>query len=129
MNILSELTSRMQLSNTNSLSNLVMDRKSTSNFWEMSNWITNFKYGLIGLVTFILFSGLIYLTIVFFPCSKFIALCSRENKNKITQDEIEMTTPLFSTHNHTSTHIDPVKGLCWNDGCIIVAPTAPTLIK
>jgi hypothetical protein len=26
------------------------------------------------------------------------------------------------SHNHSHTIIDPIKGLCWNDGCVIVAP-------
>ena len=52
-NVLADLISRIQLSSTNSLSSLVLDKKSSSNFLDASNWTNIFKYDLLGLITFI----------------------------------------------------------------------------
>ena len=47
------------------------------------------------------------------------------------QTDIELTTPfnpkVTQTHQHSHTIIDPIKGLCWNYGCVIVPPYAPIL--
>ena len=37
--------------NSNSLSGLALDNKSKSEFWETTNWIKIFKYGLLGLIS------------------------------------------------------------------------------
>ena len=128
-NVLADLISRIQLSNTNSLSSLVLDKKSSSNFLDASNWTKIFKYGLLGLISFILSIILLYFIIICIPFNKLLNLCKR--KNPLSEADIELMTPLrqgdTKPHNHSHTIIDPIKGLCWNDGCVIVAPSAPPL--
>jgi hypothetical protein len=130
MNVLSELISRIQLSSSNSLSSLVLDTKSQSNFGDMSSWIYIFKYGLLGLLACIILFTCIYLAIACIPCHRLPAILTRK---QVTVDDIELTAPLnprltiAKQHNHNHTIIDPIKGLCWNDGCVIVPPSAPAL--
>ena len=126
-NVLADLISRIQLSSTNSLSSLVLDKKSSSNFLDASNWTNIFKYGLLGLITFITLIILLYFTIICIPFNKLFSSC--KHKKRLSPTDIELTTPLRKdkTHIHTHTVIDPIKGLCWNDGCVIVAPSAPPL--
>ena len=126
-NVLADLISRIQLSSTNSLSSLVLDKKSSSNFLDASNWTNIFKYGLLGLITFITLIILLYFTIICIPFNKLFSSCKR--KKRLSPTDIELTTPLRKdkTHIHTHTVIDPIKGLCWNDGCVLVAPSAPPL--
>jgi hypothetical protein len=130
MNVLSELISRIQLSSSNSLSSLVLDTKSQSNFGDMSSSIYIFKYGLLGLLACIILFTSIYLAIACIPCHRLPAILTRK---QVTVDDIELTAPLnprltiAKQHNHNHTIIDPIKGLCWNDGCIIVPPSAPAL--
>ena len=128
-NVLAELMSRIQLSNTNSLSSLVLDKTSSSNFWDATSWINIFKYGLLGLISFIFSIILLYFIIFCIPFNKLLNLCKR--KNPLSETDIKLMTPLrqgdTKPHNHSHTIIDPIKGLCWNDGCVIVAPSAPPL--
>jgi hypothetical protein len=130
MNVLSELISRIQLSSSNSLSSLVLDTKSQSNFGDMSIWIYIFKYGLLGLLACIILFTCIYLAIACIPCHRLPAILTRK---QVTVNDIELTAPLnprlttAKQHNHNHTIIDPIKGLCWNDGCVIVPPSAPAL--
>ncbi len=131
-NVLADLISRIQLSNTNSLSSLVLDKKSSSNFLDASNWTKIFKYGFLGLISFILSIILLYLIIFCIPFNKLLNLWKR--KNPISETDIELMIPLrqgdTKPHNHSHTIIDSIKDLCWNDGCVIEAPSAPlTLIK
>jgi hypothetical protein len=56
-------------------------------------------------------------------------MCKR--KTTTSEMDIELTMPLRrqqeKPHNHSHTIIDPIKGLCWKDGFVIVPPSAPTL--
>ena len=124
MNVMSEIISRMQISNTNSLSTLMLDSQSTNDFWNMSKWTNIFKYGILGVISLVLSSIFIYLFVVFFPFQRIISVCRRKTITPTTED-IELTVPLQIPHNHTSTIFDPIKGLCWNDGCVILSPSAP----
>ena len=128
-NVLADLISRIQLSNTNSLSSLVLDKKTSSNFLDASNWTNIFKYGLLALASFIFSILLLYVIIFCIPFNKIFSICKR--KPPTSEMDIELTTPLRQQqdkqHNHSHTIIDPIKGLCWNDGCVIVPPSAPTL--
>ena len=131
-NVLAELMSRIQLSNTNSLSSLVLDKTSSSNFWDATSWINIFKYGLLGLTSFIFFIIVLCIIIFCIPFKKLLSLCKR--KNPLSNTDIELMTPLHQgdtkSHNHSHNIIDPIKELCWNDGCVIVAfSTTLTLIK
>jgi hypothetical protein len=125
-NVLADLISRIQLSSINSLSSLV--KKSSSNFLDASNWTNIFKYGLLGLISFITSIILLYLIIICIPFNKFFSSCKR--KKPLSQTDIELRTPLRQkdkAHIHTHTIIDPIKRLCCNDGCVIVAPSATPL--
>ena len=128
-NVLADLISRIQLSNTNSLSSLVLDKKTSSNFLDASNWTNIFKYGLLALASFIFSILLLYVIIFCIPFNKIFSICKR--KPPTSEMDIELTTPLRrqqeKQHNHSHTIKDPIKGLCWNDGCVIVPPSAPTL--
>ena len=127
-NVMADLISRIQLSNTNSLSSLVLDKKTSSNFLDASNWTNIFKYGLLALISFIFSILLLYVIIFCIPFNKIFSICKRKPTSEM---DIELTTPLRrqqeKQHNHSHTIIDPIKGLCWNDGCVIVPPSAPTL--
>ena len=127
-NVMADLISRIQLSNTNSLSSLVLDKRTSSNFLDASNWTNIFKYGLLALISFIFSILLLYVIIFCIPFNKIFSICKRK---PISEMDIELTTPLRrqqeKQHNHSHTIIDPIKGLCWNDGCVIVPPSAPTL--
>ena len=48
LNIFSELLSRVQESNSESLSDLVMDVQSKNNMWDSTGWMSYIKYGLLG---------------------------------------------------------------------------------
>ena len=129
INVLTELISRIQLSNTNSLSELVLDKQSKSEFWETTNWISIFKYGTLGLICLITLTALSYLIIFCVPFKRICSMCTLKRQND--QPDLELTTPLNpkppKNHHHSHTIVDPIKGLCWNDGCVIVAPFAPML--
>jgi hypothetical protein len=118
INVLTEIISRIQLSKTNSLSELVLDKHSKSEFWETTNWINIFKYGTLGLICLITLNALSYLIIFCVPFKLIFSICS--TKRQIAQPDMELTIPLNPkpTKNHHQSHtiIDPIKGLCWNDG-------------
>ena len=99
-NVLADLISRIQLSSTNSLSSLVLDKKSSSNFLDASNWTNIFKYGLLGLITFITLIILLYFTIICIPFNKLFSSC--KHKKRLSPTDIKLTTPLRrqNTHSH-----------------------------
>ena len=49
LNVFSELLSRVQETNSDSLSDLVMDVQSKNNVWDLTGWMSYIKYGLLGL--------------------------------------------------------------------------------
>ena len=128
-NVLADLISRIQLSCTNSLSSLVLDKNSSSNFVDASNLTKTFKYGILSLISFIFFIIVLYIIIFFIPFKKLLSLC--KHKTPISNTDIELMTPLrqvdTKSHNHSHTIKDPMKRLCWNDGCVIVGLSAPPL--
>jgi hypothetical protein len=81
INVLTELISRIQLSNTNSLSELVLDKQSKSEFWDTTNWISIFKYGTLGLICLITLTALSYLIIFCVPFKRIFSICTLKNQN------------------------------------------------
>ena len=122
LNVLSELISRIQQSNTNSLSGLVLDNKAKNNFWDMTSWMSIFKYGALAVIVIILSIILIWFCITCIPFSTIINSCQKYHVPK------EQSTPMLPlskmptcTNDHNDAHIVPGRGLCWNDGCLIAA--------
>ena len=62
LNIFSELLSRVQESNSESLSDLVMDVQSKNNMWDSTGWMSYIKYGLLGVACLIVL--IITLTVI-----------------------------------------------------------------
>jgi hypothetical protein len=121
LNVLTELISRIQQSNTNSLSGLVLDNRAKTDFWDLTSWMSIFKYGMLALCLMVLTGIIGYIC---FACIPFAAILNSCQKTKIPQ-EIEETVPMLPlkqncTNVHNDTRIIPGKGLCWNDGCLIV---------
>ena len=53
LNVFSKLFSRVQESNNESLSNLVMDVQSKNNMWNLTGWVSYIKYGILGVACLI----------------------------------------------------------------------------
>jgi hypothetical protein len=120
MNVLSELIGRISMSNTNSLSGLVLDNKSRSNFWNMTSWIEIIKYGFLALIIFLLSTLVLWICLTVVPFYKISALCKRKQKHVQTEQEIPLTQRKSrKSHSHRTTKMYPERGLCWDDGCVI----------
>ena len=122
LNVMSELISRIQQSNTNSLSGLVLDNRSQNNFWDMTSWMSIFKYGSLIVIAIIFTIILIWFCITCIPFSKII---NSFRRYKVPID-VEQNVPMLPiskrptcTNIHNDAQIIPGRGLCWNDGCLI----------
>ena len=62
LNIFSELLSTVQESNSESLSDLVIDVQSKNNMWDSTGWMSYIKYGLLGVACLIVL--IITLTVI-----------------------------------------------------------------
>jgi hypothetical protein len=121
MNVLSKLIGRISMSNTNSLSSLVQDNKSRSNFWDMTSWIEVIKYGFLALIIFLLSILVLWICVTIVPFYKIFALGKRKRNHVQIEQEIPLTQRKSRrSHSHRTTKMDPEKGLCWDDGCVIL---------
>ena len=124
MNILSEIISRVQESNANSLSDIVMDSRGKNNRWDMTSWISIFKYG--ALVVFSIISGIasMWILIAIIPCHKIASIFQKKstrNNLAFASQGISML-PVNVTDDHSATVYLPGKGLFWkNCMCLIKA--------
>jgi hypothetical protein len=119
-NVLSELIGRISMSNTNSLSGLVLHNKSRSNFWDMTSWIEVIKYGFLALIIFLLSTLVLWICFTVVPFYNIFALCKRKRNHVKTEQEIPLTQRKSRrSRSRRTTKMDPEEGLCWDDGCVI----------
>ena len=134
LNIFSELISRVQESNSESLSDLVMDVQSKNNVWDMTGWMIYIKYGLLGLACLIV---VIIILVIIIKFRQAISLsitkvAPQKWKRKQKQEEQETTIALIqpaspyspsappnTPHDHTDTLFINGK-LFWKDMCPIL---------
>ena len=129
LNVFSELLSRVQESNSESLSDLVMDVQSKNDMWDLTGWMKHIKYGLLAFVCLIV--AIIILTILI----KFRAAIASGLRNRfprnlrnntdapetmipMMQREPSASAPPPFTHDHTDTVFVNGK-LYWKDMCPI----------
>lgn len=128
LNVLTELVSRVQQSNTNSLSDLVLNVQSKSDLWDMTSWMSIFKYGIliIGISIAVIF--LLWIIVTFVPFSRLKTIFQRK-PNQFENDQmlpmLQMNSiPIqrsqnVNNHDHSDTMFIPGQGLYWKDMCPI----------
>jgi hypothetical protein len=142
LNVLNDLIGRIQDTNTNSLSDLVMNKKQESKIGEMFSWTKYLKIIVISVISFVLFLITVRLLILFNPLPKLLKIFNdfleRRRLQRNRQDApIELVSPMLtsimpSSHNppvvsnvppveiaHSHKHCSYVvgKGLVWEDHC------------
>ena len=131
LNVFSELLSRVQESNSESLSDLVMDVQSKNNIWDLTGWMSYIKYGILGVACLIVFILILTVIIKFRAAiglgfSKLIPQKWRKKKDEEPETMIPMmpptytnaTAPINTPHDHSDTLFVNGK-LYWKDMCPI----------
>lgn len=126
INVMAELVGRIQETNTNSMSNLVMTVREKNNLWNATTWIDYLKYG-----AAIIFLGIVVLLIILWlcVCVPWRGLCetclSRVKRPKRSRAEAAPMIELHevTAHYHTDTYYVPGRGLFWKDHCSVHTPS------
>jgi hypothetical protein len=87
MNVYPNLSDGINIPNTYSLSCLVLDTISRSNFRDMTSWIQNIKNGFLAYFVF-LFAVLLFLRgFILAPFYKVFSLCKRKRADRIQTEQ------------------------------------------
>ena len=133
-NVLAELVARIQQSNANSLDPLVLSESSTSNFWDISGWMSKLKIIIFSVFGIILTAIVIAVTVKILPITKIKALMKRKTEVAIDMVEnVELVPknhePSLQTrepiHDHEQTVYVKGIGLLWTKCYCMAVPIAP----
>lgn len=129
LNVIAELIGRIQNTNSESLSDLVLSQQSNNHLWDTTTWITILKYGLLAVGCIIVLTIIAKLFTIFNPIPslrKFFESC-KIKKKKAAKIPIETMTPMLPkttspstlapNHDHSRTIYIEGQGLFFIDGC------------
>ena len=124
LNVLSELTSRIQGSNTNSMSGLVLSSQEKNNIWDYTGWVEYLKYGFLFIIVVMVIVLFLWVMCVCVPWNTICERCANPyTKGRAAGPEaVPMIELRGSTHDHTDTYYIPGRGLFWKDHCPVHGP-------
>jgi len=133
-NVLAELVARIQQTNANSLDPLVLSESSTSNFWDISGWMSKLKVILFSVIGIIGTAIIIAVTIKILPITKIKALINQrkeiaidmvENVELVPKNNVSALQPREPIHEHEQTVYVKGIGLLWTKCLCMAVPIAP----
>ena len=133
-NVLAELVARIQQTNANSLDPLVLSETSSSNFWDISGWMSKLKIILFSVIGIIGTAIIIAVTIKILPITKIRALINQRKEVAVNMVENVELIPKHHNapqqneepkHEHEQTVYVKGIGLLWTKCHCMAVPIAP----
>ena len=86
-NVLAELVARIQMTNTNSLDSVVLTESSTSNFWDISDWMSKLKIIMFTVIGVLGTAMTVAIAVKILPLKALLSLRKKKQESPIDQIE------------------------------------------